>query len=158
DVAEASAYEAELMEVARSGAGFDRLAARRTDAGKAAWLDLVYKPKSLEELQDVWKSDFSFDPRPFAARVRQPVLALFGGLDRPTPIESAANLVHARAGRAGLTVRFFPTANHAFLEGVTGGNSEIPVLTRFAPGMFETMRAWLLQNVITPRRAGTSAP
>ncbi len=155
DVGAAVSYQTDLMHVAQTGAGWDELIGRLKAAGKAGWIDLVYRPASLEELQRAWRNDFSFDPRPFAGRVRQPVLALFGGLDRSTPIESAANLVNARSGRPGLTIRFFPTANHAFLEAVTGGNSEIPGLTRFAPGMFEEMRAWLRENTEPTARKGT---
>jgi dienelactone hydrolase len=113
---------------------------------KASWMELVYKPASLDELKRVWRNDFSFDPRPFAARVRQPVLALFGGLDKSTPIQSAANLDSAMTGRKNLTIEIFPTANHAFLEAKTGGNSEIPSLSHFAPGMFASMHRWLRLN------------
>lgn len=136
DVAKAVAYEARMMDVARTGEGFDELA---PIVKGTSWADLVYKPASLDDLRQVWRDDYSFDPRLYAAKVQCPVLALFGGLDRSTPIESAANL---RAVRH-LTVRFFPTADHAFLDAKTGGNAEIPALTRFVPGMFETMREWL---------------
>ncbi|HKS22979.1 MAG TPA: alpha/beta fold hydrolase [Thermoanaerobaculia bacterium] len=140
EVAAAVAYEARLMEVARTGQGWDEL---MHSAEGTAWRDLGYKPASLQELQQVWRDDFSFDPRPFAAGVRQPVLALFGGLDKSTPIESAANLERAMPANARLTVLFFPTADHAFLDATTGGNREIPTLKRFVPGMFDAMRRWL---------------
>ena len=139
-VQQAVAFETRLMHVAQSGQDWPGIAAELATVPAPPWRALVYQPASLEELQRVWRNDFSFDPRPFAARVRQPVLALFGGLDKSTPIESAANLV--RAGGA-VSVEFFPTANHAFLDARTGGNAEIPGLSRFAPGMFETMRRWL---------------
>jgi dienelactone hydrolase len=142
-VQEAVAFETRLLRVAETGEGWPEIAAALAIAPAPPWQALVYKPASLAELQGVWRNDFSFDPRPFAARVRQPVLALFGGLDRSTPIESAANLVHAVGPGGKVTVEFFPTADHAFLEAHTGGNAEIPRLTRFAPGMFESMRRWL---------------
>jgi pimeloyl-ACP methyl ester carboxylesterase len=142
EVARAVLFEAQLMEVAQSGKGWGELISSLRDA-KGKWIDLVYKPSSLEELQRFWRDDFSFDPRPFAGRVRQPVLALFGGLDRSTPIESAAQLKQAMPPENRLTEMIFPTANHAFLEARTGGNAEIPKLTRFVPGMFDSMRKWL---------------
>ena len=108
---------------------------------------LVYKPASLDELQRVWRNDFSFDPRPFAGRVHQPLLGLFGGLDKSTPIESAANLANAVPDKKRLTIEIFPTANHAFLEAKTGGNAEIATLSHFAPGMFASMHRWLRANV-----------
>ncbi|HEV2718604.1 MAG TPA: alpha/beta hydrolase [Thermoanaerobaculia bacterium] len=142
DVAAAVAYEAKMTDVARSGEGWNDLMSA-WQSGKGKWEDLVYKPASLEELQRIWRDDFSFDPRPLVANVRQPVLALFGGLDRSTPIESAANLKRAMPANTCLTEMVFPTADHAFLDAVTGGNREIPNLSRFVPGMFDAMRTWL---------------
>ena len=142
-VQEALAFETKLMRVAATGEGWSDLAARLAIEPVPAWHALVYKPKSLAELQEVWRDDYSFDPRPFVAAVRQPVLALYGGLDRSTPIESAAQLVSSVGKGARVQVAFFPTADHAFLEARTGGNAEIPSLSRFTPGMFDTLRAWL---------------
>ena len=149
-IQEAVAFEPRLMRVAASGEGWPAIAAELAIVPSPPWHDLVYKPAALAELQRVWRDDFSFDPRPFAARVRQPVLALYGGLDRSTPIESAANLVHALGSTGTVTIEFFPTANHAFLEAKTGGNAEIPGLVRFAPGMFESMRRWLERIARSP--------
>jgi dienelactone hydrolase len=147
DIARALQFESRLMTVAATGQGWPEIAEMMRANEKASWMDLVYKPASLEELQRVWKNDFSFDPRPFVARVHQPVLGLFGGLDKSTPIESAANLSNAVLDRTKLTIEFFPTANHAFLEARTGGNAEIATLSNFAPGMFASMHRWLRANV-----------
>jgi hypothetical protein len=147
DVASAVEFETRLMDVAATGRGWPGLAKMMNVEEKAPWMSLVYKPKSLAELQQVWQTDFSFDPRRFARGVRQPVLALFGGLDKSTPIESAANLMQAVPNKERLTIEFFPTANHAFLDARTGGNAEIPSLSHFAPGMFASMRRWLRTRV-----------
>jgi dienelactone hydrolase len=146
DITNAVDFETRLMSVAANGQGWPDVAERMRANEKASWMELVYKPASLDELQRVWRNDFSFDPRPFAARVSQPVLALFGGLDKSTPIQSAANLDSAMTGRKNLTIEIFPTANHAFLEAKTGGNGEIPSLSHFAPGMFASMHRWLRLN------------
>ena len=53
------------------------------------------------------------------------------------------NLANAMKGNPNLSISLFPTADHAFLDGVTGGNAEIPSLSRFAPGMLEGIRGWL---------------
>lgn len=142
-VASAVEFETRLMTVAATGQGWPDLAETMRTNEKAPWMELVYKPASLDELQRVWRNDFSFDPRPFAARVRQPVLALFGGLDKSTPIESAANLENVMVSNRKLTIEFSPTANHAFLAARTGGNGEIAALSYFAPGMFASMHRWL---------------
>ncbi len=80
DIRAALDFEEEMFRVGRTGAGWDSLAEKKRVSSSAAWMDLVYKPKSLVALQAVWSNDFTFDPRSYAARVRQPVLALFGGL------------------------------------------------------------------------------
>jgi dienelactone hydrolase len=147
DIARAVEFEARLMTVAAKGQGWPEITETMRANEKASWMELVYKPASLDELQRVWRKDFSFDPRPFVGRVHQPVLALFGGLDKSTPIESAANLANAVPDQEKLTIAFFPTANHAFLEAKTGGNTEIPTLSRFAPGMFASMQRWLRARV-----------
>jgi dienelactone hydrolase len=147
DIAKAVDFEAHLMTVAAKGQGWPEIAETMRANERSSWMELVYKPASLDELQRVWRNDFSFDPRPFAGRVHQPVLGLFGGLDRSTPIESAANLANAVPEREKLTIEFFPTANHAFLEAKTGGNAEITTLSHFAPGMFASMHRWLRARV-----------
>jgi hypothetical protein len=157
DVVSAIDFETHLMAVAKTGTGWPELAKTMSVEEKAPWMTLVYKPKSLAELQQVWQRDFSFDPQPFARRVRQPVLALFSGLDKSTPIESAANLANAVPNKENLTIEFFPTANHAFLEARTGGNAEIPSLSHFVPGMFESMRRWLRARVFAAKARAARA-
>ena len=147
DVSRAVGFEERLMTVAAKGQGWAEVAETMRANEQASWMKLVYKPKSLDELQRVWLKDFSFDPRPFAERVHQPVLALFGGLDKSTPIESAANLANAMLDREKLTIEFFPTANHAFLKARTGGNAEMATLSHFVPGMFASMHRWLAATV-----------
>lgn len=81
------------------------------------------------------------------ARVRVPVLALFGGLDtqvdlnqnRP-PIEAALR----RARNTDVTITVFPRANHLFQEAVTGSPNEYARLTpAFLPGFLEGISSWL---------------
>jgi dienelactone hydrolase len=147
DIASAVGFETRVMKVANTGQGWAEVAEAMRANEKAPWMELVYKPASLDELQRVWRNDFGFDPQPFAARVRQPVLALFGGLDKSTPIESAANLENAMVSNKKLTIEFFPSANHAFLAAKSGGNGEIATLSYFAPGMFASMHRWLRSNL-----------
>ena len=142
-IEEALAFERRLFHVAESATGWDSIAAALAIRPRPPWHDLVYQPSSLEQLQRVWKNDFSFDPRKHITGVRRPVLALFGGLDRSTPIESAGILTRAIGSLGRVEIEFFPTANHAFLDADTGGPDEIPRLSRFVPGFFDRMRDWL---------------
>jgi hypothetical protein len=48
------------------------------------------------------------------------------------------------AGNKDFLLRIFPTANHPL--------QEMPSRSRMAPGVFGTLRAWLLQHVDLPGR------
>ena len=54
------------------------------------------------------------------------------------------------AGNRRVTIKVFDDANHSLMEAVTGGNAEIPTLKRMAPGVFDTLRAWIGSTVIAP--------
>ena len=145
EVAEEMAFAQKVMDVARTGQGWDELEKEIAKSKGKPWFSKVYAPASREELQRVWDTDFSFDPGPHVRRVSCPVLGLFGALDKSTPLESADILKRElqAGGNADFDVRIFPNANHAFFESKTGGNKELLTLNRFAPGMFEAMRSWL---------------
>jgi hypothetical protein len=75
-----------------------------------------------------------------------PVLALFGELDKSTPVpQTVLNMERAltKAGNKDFTFKVFPKGIHGLLEGETGVSSEIPRLKRFVPGLFDTMSDWL---------------
>jgi len=87
-----------------------------------------------------------FDPAPYWARVRCPVLFLYGELDANVPpreswppIESALR----RAGNPDVTEVVFPGANHLLLSAKTGARDEYPHLSHFVPGYFDRMASWL---------------
>jgi dienelactone hydrolase len=80
-------------------------------------------------------------------RVRQPVLAIFGGLDTLTPPrESAAIWADALRGRGDddYSVRLFPRGSHGLWDGgKTGSPLELFPEMRWVPGYFDTMVKWV---------------
>jgi pimeloyl-ACP methyl ester carboxylesterase len=80
-------------------------------------------------------------------RVRQPVLAIFGGLDTLTPPhESAAIWADAlrRRGNDDYSVRLFPRGSHGLWDGgKTGSPLELFPELRWVPGYFDTMVKWV---------------
>jgi dienelactone hydrolase len=80
-------------------------------------------------------------------RVRQPVLAIFGGRDTLTPPrESAAVWAESlrRRGDDDFSVRLFPTGTHGLLDcEKTGSPLEILPEIRWVPGYFETVIRWI---------------
>jgi pimeloyl-ACP methyl ester carboxylesterase len=93
----------------------------------------------------------SFSPLPALERVRCPVLGLWGKFDESTDAADAARNMRATLSKSGnrdVTVKIFPNANHALME--------MPSGNRMAPGVFETLRTWLLARVNSARLARTN--
>ena len=96
---------------------------------------------SLDQLRWDWDHILTFDPLPALGKVRCPVLAVFGELDTSTPAQrTAENMrrVLTRAGHKDFTIKIFPNAGHSL--------SELPSKNRMAPGVFATLRSWLLEH------------
>lgn len=146
EIAEALAFTKLEFDVGRTGQGWEKFAATMQQAKDKKWLDYVPKSSSLDELRHDWLTVYSYDPSLALERVTCPVLALFGELDKSTPVpQTIANMRRASriGGNANFTYKVFPKGNHGLLESETGGNSEIPKLKRFVPELFDTMTVWL---------------
>lgn len=135
-------------QVTESGRGWDGLQ-RFYDEHRAAnpWLWPPDPP-------DVWFRPYyrmlmPFDPTPYWRRVSCPVLLFFGELDANVPpTESWPPIERAlvAGGNRNVTHVLLPKANHLFLEARTGGREEYPGLSRFVPGYFDRMAAWLSEQ------------
>ena len=92
-----------------------------------------------------------FDPTKFWRRVKTPVLAVFGEVDTQvsTGEESQRILRNAleEAQNRDYAIRFFPKANHIFLEVSSGCPDEFPQLSRFVPGYFDTLVTWAFRQI-----------
>ena len=143
DTTAARDYMQLMFDVARSGAGWERLEARiaRLRAGNVRWLgEYGYVPRSFAALQETWRNDFSFDPAPILARFTVPLLVLEGELDVYSPPHANAAAVR-RAVPTGLdvTVAIVPRASHDFLETQAG----IPLVSR---AYLEQLLRWTVQH------------
>ena len=112
-----------------------------------AYVDKVVS-QQLAALKSRWMRFFiDVDPATVLAKVRCPVLALFGGKDMQVseplnraPLERAL----AAGGNTNVTVRTFPDANHLFIMAVTGSPAEYPSLEKsFVAGLLEDVTAWI---------------
>ncbi len=85
------------------------------------------------------------------ARVRVPVLAVFGGRDVQVDAEqnkAALQAALAGAGNRDVTVIVLPDANHLFQVAVTGAPGEYPLLPmEFHPRLLPAIGDWLLARV-----------
>ncbi|MBI3273072.1 MAG: alpha/beta fold hydrolase [Planctomycetes bacterium] len=151
----------------RSGTGWEELRAEMrskalaqlaalTPAQRATIPDAeAYAKKAadgqLANAQLPWFKFFlDYDPAEALARVKCPVLAIFGELDtqvlvgvnRP-PLEAAL----AKAGNADVTVEVVAKANHLYQTAVTGGPQEYALLAKeFAPGFLDMVQSWIARR------------
>jgi dienelactone hydrolase len=95
--------------------------------------------------------DDGFDPRPAIQALRIPVIWQLGGVDKRmyTP-ESVANLDAISAGGGhDFTVHVYPAGAHSLRETRHGLLSEELLASRFVPGVFADLAAWLASHVST---------
>lgn len=140
------------LDVARTGKHWEDFQAAQqqlTDAGHS-WIFQSRGPfTSLEQLRWDWDHILTFDPLPALAKVHCPVLGVFGELDPLTPAQrTTKNMrrVLTEAGHKDFTLKIFPQAGHSL--------SELPEKNRMAPGVFETLRTWLLARMQVAEASG----
>lgn len=91
------------------------------------------------------------EPAPVLARVRVPVLALFGERDLQVPSAQNAPALEAAlrdGGNSDVTVQTLPGLNHLFQTAALGVPQEYPTLEEtMAPGVLERVADWILERV-----------
>jgi hypothetical protein len=102
----------------------------------------------MEAVRSPWFGFFaSYDPANDLAKIRCPVLAIFGELDQQVP--PGLNLQPMKAalskhGNPDITVTVIPGVNHLFQKAVTGSPMEYAGLEkRFAEGFLDLLTEWL---------------
>ncbi len=108
--------------------------------------------QDLAAFQSAWYREFLVhDPAQDWAKVRVPVLAVFGGVDVQVDAdqnEAALEEAISRAGNRDVTVVVLPEANHLFQKAVTGGLEEYALLPmEFHPRLLPAIVDWLLARV-----------
>ncbi len=158
------ARQARSFRVARTGQGGEDIT---EDARKEALAELEKLPAEQKKamgdlsqfadravkgqmafLRSPWFKFFlDYDPGPALARVRCPVLALYGEKDLQVPAEMNRKALEAALGGSGnkrLAVRVLPGANHLFQPAKTGSPSEYASLPKeFVPGFLEAVAGFV---------------
>ena len=126
-----------VVELVRDGADLEavRAAAAGLGLGGAEPTD----PRELE-LARRWQDH---DPRPALERIACPILAIFGGADKVTPVEVSVPVFRAAGARPGrrVDIAVLPGASHRLLVG------EPPALH---PDYLQTLAGWILATVADP--------
>lgn len=93
---------------------------------------------------------YVYDPAPTLRASKAPLLAIFGELDTPEGVKaqvSAIRQIMDQAGRRDYTVKVYPNGSHNLMEVPRDNPNEWVRLTRFPPGLFETMVDWTTTQV-----------
>ena len=91
-----------------------------------------------------------YDPGPALAVLHIPGIWIYGQLDRQVPVRvSVANL--AAYHNPDWTVIVLPGGSHGLIATRQGLDSELADATRFAPGYFAALRAWVAAHITFPR-------
>lgn len=105
----------------------------------------------LQQVTGPWFSYFlKYDPAPNLARIRVPVLALNGSLDRQVPPrENLAAVREALRGNPDATAIELPGLNHLFQTARTGAVGEYADIEEtFAPIALEAMTQWISERFV----------
>jgi len=129
-----------------SGEGRSELDSLMAESRKRSWFGALGLERKMPESESArlnWAWTVNYDPIPDIARIRVPVLLLFGGLDNLVPVEGAVTEWRRglnAAGNTRVTVRIFPEAGHGIrLPRQPGQVGRAP----FASGYHETIDQWL---------------
>jgi pimeloyl-ACP methyl ester carboxylesterase len=147
-VEEALAFSALWMRVARTGTDYQKFIEARDEARREDkdWL-LNWRSgdfSSLKQMRWDWDHTLSFNPLPALKTVTCPVLGIWGERDPLTDAPRAAKSMRAaltEAGNKDFTTKIIPDGSHSLME--------LPGKRRMAPGVFDTLRAWLRDRVRT---------
>jgi fermentation-respiration switch protein FrsA (DUF1100 family) len=109
------------------------------------------------QLVSPWMRYFlAHDPAPSLRRVRVPVLALNGTLDRQVPADenlAAIRAALAAGGNRDHTETALPGLNHLFQTARTGLPTEYGTIEEtVAPAALDAVTAWIVARFVAPRR------
>lgn len=121
-------------------------AAMTDEAMLTAGLPLSQRDALVRRFLDPWFRYFAaYDPAPVLARVRVPILALNGALDRQViAAENLAGIRAATTGNRDVTAVELPGLNHMFQTARTGALGEYADIEEsFAPAALDVIARWI---------------
>ncbi len=115
-----------------------------SDASLLSIEDAIAKVRARPTRDHDWSGDF--------ASQRCPGLWLYGLNDRSNPSQLAVELLEKVKASTGndMTILEYPQGNHPLMQSRIGGNAERLVVSRFVPGMFTAIEAWLEERQLLP--------
>jgi hypothetical protein len=134
-------------EMSMRAAGYDD---RVVDTGVKAWFMLFDGARlaraALPENLGFFARTADYAPLPTLRQVKQPLLAIYGGLDSSVPPRASAAQIEAtlqQANHHNYTIETFPTGNHGLELVSTASRFEVRREISLAPGYLEAMTDWV---------------
>jgi dienelactone hydrolase len=151
EIAEAMMFFKRKFDVARTGEGWEQLAADGKQARAKKWFDYHGLPSSLDRVRWSWENVWSYDPALFFEKITCPVLVLLGGMDPDIPSKDSASRIEEalkKGGNKDYAIKVFPKGGHGLTEMITGNRAkDLCCIKGFSPGYFGTMTTWMLKRV-----------
>jgi len=141
----------------------------RTRLGWESYLAAVERNRSKKWLTEVvrfapttrdtsswefWRK-FNVDLAERWARVRAPILLVYGGMDPLSPIEKSIDLFRdtmRKSGHTAYDVKLYPRADHNLLEARSSAEGDEQLARGYHRGYLEDVVGWLKRHTLSPRR------
>ena len=158
DVAEAADYECRLMHWVKTGEGREWLEAAARTKADARWAHLVEFNEKLPDLPSRRAQTFwYFDPLPSYAKVKVPMLAIFGDRDALVPVERSVTLLRqalAQAGNRDHQITLLDHAAHGLWATDLDSGHKAATTSGFHAEYFPTLVRWMKAHGLTAPRRG----
>lgn len=155
EIAEAGDYERRLMLWVKTGEGRDWIHEAARTKRNARWAHLVEFNDALPDLPSERSRNFwYYDPLPDYAKVKVPMLAVFGDRDGFVPTEKSARLLDEalrKAGNADYQITMLHNAAHGLWAGERDGGAGAARTAGFHADYFPTLTRWLEAHGLTAR-------
>jgi uncharacterized protein len=153
EVAEAADYERRLMHWVKTGEGREWLEEAARTKTNARWAHLVEFNEKLPDLPSQRAQTFwYFDPMPSYAKVKVPMLAVFGDRDAFVPVERSVTLLRqalAQAGNRDHQITILANAAHGLWGTDLDSGHRAAKMTGFHADYFPTLVSWMKAHGLT---------
>ena len=151
EVAAATAYETALMQWVKDGTGRDALIATAKASSDARWASLVeLVDDRLPKVSSARSKRFwYFDPAPELAKVRVPILALYGDRDGFVPVGRSREVLKkafAESNNRDSEIITLPGAIHGMWQAEKDSFAEVAYSHGFHAGYWPAIDRWLTKQ------------
>ena len=148
ELAEAEVFIKMLVNVLRTGEGWEQFDAATEKARTARWYPMLGIPPKDNWFWAFYRRIADYNPAEYWAKITVPVLLIYGERDQNVPVaQSVSNIDRAlnKAGNRDYTILVLPRASHAFnIEPEAGQPFE---WWRMSSGFPDLLTAWINQRM-----------